>query len=116
MPENIFFNGDIFGIIDNGILALLSVFGIDIEKRLGGKGVYGALFGALIGNAISDFVAAVIDPSTQDIALGVFAGCMYVTLFVYVYVRFIKKDNLWDRLQLINGMIVLIKNSSIPMP
>jgi len=32
--------------------------------------------------------------STQDIALGVFAGCMYVTLFVYVYVRFIKKDNL----------------------
>jgi len=94
MPENIFFNGDIFGIIDNGILALLSVFGIDIEKRLGGKGVYGALFGALIGNAISDFVAAVIDPSTQDIALGVFAGCMYVTLFVYVYVRFIKKDNL----------------------
>ena len=37
MPENIFFNGDIFGIIDNGILALLSVFGIDIEKRLVGQ-------------------------------------------------------------------------------
>jgi len=94
VPENIFFNGDIFGIIDNGILALISVFGIDIEKRLGGKGVYGALFGALIGNAISDFVAALIDPSTSELALGVFAGCMYVTILTYIYVRFFKKDSL----------------------
>ncbi len=93
---HLFLDGDIFGLIDNGILALITIFGIDLEQKLGGKGVLGGLFGALIGNALSDLIAALIDPSTRDIAAGVFAGCMYVVIIVYIaYIirRNLKKNN-----------------------
>jgi len=93
---HLFLDGDIFGLIDNGILALITIFGIDLEQKLGGKGVLGGLFGALIGNALSDLIAALIDPSTRDIAAGVFAGCMYVVIVVYIlYIirRNLKKNN-----------------------
>ena len=93
MIEKLLFEGDIFGIVDNGILAVVTIFGIDLEKKFfGGSGVIGGLFGALIGNAISDLLAAVIDPSARHLALGVFAGCMYVTVIVYIYLKLSKKN------------------------
>ena len=93
MIEKLLFEGDIFGIVDNGILAVITIFGIDLEKKFfGGSGVIGGLFGALIGNAISDLLAAVIDPSARHLALGVFAGCMYVTVIVYIYLKLSKKN------------------------
>ncbi len=93
MIEKLLFEGDIFGVVDNGILAVITIFGIDLEKRFfGGSGVMGGLFGALIGNAISDLVAAVIDPSAKYLAIGVFAGCMYVTVIVYIYLKLSKKN------------------------
>ena len=93
MIEKLLFEGDIFGVVDNGILAVITIFGIDLEKRyFGGSGVMGGLFGALIGNAISDLLAAVIDPSARHLALGVFAGCMYVTVIVYIYLKLSKKN------------------------
>ena len=93
MIEKLLFEGDIFGVIDNGILAVLTIFGIDLEKKFfGGSGVIGGLFGALIGNAVSDLLAAVIDPSARHLALGVFAGCMYVTVIVYIYLKLSKKN------------------------
>lgn len=92
MIEKLLFEGDIFGVVDNGILAVLTIFGIDLEKKFfGGSGVIGGLFGALIGNAVSDLFAAVIDPSARHLALGVFAGCMYVTVIVYIYLKLSKK-------------------------
>ena len=84
MPEKLFFNGDIFGIVDNGILVVVTLYGIYKDQQQGGKGIVGGLFGALIGNAISDFVAALIDPSARHLAIGVFAGCMYVAALTYV--------------------------------
>ena len=93
MIEKLLFEGDIFGVVDNGILAVITIFGIDLEKRFfGGSGVMGGLFGALIGNAISDLLAAVIDPSARHLALGVFVGCMYVTVIVYIYLKLSKKN------------------------
>ena len=93
MIEKLLFEGDIFGVVDNGILAVLTIFGIDLEKKFfGGSGVIGGLFGALIGNAVSDLLAAVIDPSARHLALGVFAGCMYVTVIVYIYLKLSKKN------------------------
>ena len=92
MIEKLLFEGDIFGVVDNGILAVLTIFGIDLEKKFfGGSGVIGGLFGALIGNSVSDLLAAVIDPSARHLALGVFAGCMYVTVIVYIYLKLSKK-------------------------
>jgi len=91
--EKLLFEGDIFGIVDNGILAVVTIFGIDLEKKFfGGSGVMGGLFGALIGNAISDLLAAVIDPAARHLAIGVFAGCMYVTVIVFLYLRISKKE------------------------
>ena len=93
MIEKLLFEGDIFGVVDNGILAVITIFGIDLEKKFfGGSGVIGGLFGALIGNAVSDLLAAVIDPSARHLALGVFAGCMYVTVIVYIYLKLSKKN------------------------
>lgn len=50
-----------FGVIDNGVLALSALAGFSLDdiiaKKVGVKG-WGALVGALVGNAISDGVAA----------------------------------------------------------
>tara|TARA_B100000470_G_C19638160_1_gene322991 strand:- start:413 stop:694 length:282 start_codon:yes stop_codon:yes gene_type:complete len=92
VPEKLFFNGDIFGIVDNGILVVVTLYGIYKDQQKGGKGIVGGLFGALIGNAISDFVAALIDPSARHLAIGVFAGCMYVAALTYVWLKFFKKE------------------------
>jgi hypothetical protein len=92
LPEKLFFNGDIFGFIDNGILVVVTLYGIYKERQKGGSGVIGGLFGALIGNALSDLVAALIDPLAQDLAIGVFAGCMYVTVLTYIGLKLFKKD------------------------
>ena len=45
-----------------------------------------------LGNALSDGVAAIIDPSTRMIAGGIFAGCMYVVVLAYIYVKVAKPD------------------------
>ena len=87
--DNVFFDGDIFGIVDNGVLAVLSILGIDIDKKLGGTGVMGGLFGALLGNALSDLFAALLDPSY--LAGGIFAGCMYVVVIVFLFLKVTKK-------------------------
>lgn len=92
MPEKLFFNGDIFGIVDNGILVAVTLYGIYKDQQKGGKGIVGGLFGALIGNAISDFVAALIDPSARHLAIGVFAGCMYVAALTYAWLKLFKKE------------------------
>ena len=90
--NNVFFDGDIFGIVDNGVLAILALAGIDLDKKLGGSGVMGGLFGALIGNSLSDLLAALLDPSTRNLAGGIFAGCMYVVVLAYIYVKVAKPD------------------------
>ena len=92
MPEKLFFDGDIFGFVDNFILVGVTLYGIKMEREQGGSGVIGGLFGALIGNALSDLVAALIDPSARHLAIGVFAGCMYVTVLTYIGLKIFKKD------------------------
>ena len=56
MPEGI-----LYGLIDNGVLAFVTLLGIDIDKYFKGSGVNGALYGALIGNSLSDFLGAIVD-------------------------------------------------------
>ena len=92
MPEKLFFDGDIFGFVDNFILVGVTLYGIYKEQEKCGSGVLGGLFGALIGNALSDLAAAAIDPAARHLAIGVFAGCMYVTVIVYIYLKLSKKN------------------------
>ena len=42
--------GLVFGLVDNGVLALCALVGVDLDQRLSGKGVNGALYGSLLGN------------------------------------------------------------------
>ena len=81
------------GVIDNLILAICAYWGVDIDKKLGGTGVQGALTGALLGNAVSDLAGAAIDPSTRHLAIGIFAGCMYVFIVVKLWEIV---QNLWS--------------------
>ena len=92
MPEKLFFDGDIFGIVDNGILVVVTLFGIYRDQKQGGKGGVGGLFGALLGNALSDLVAALIDPSARHLAIGVFAGCMYIAALTFIWLKLFKKE------------------------
>ena len=92
MPEKLFFNGDIFGIVDNGILVVVTLYGIYRDQKQGGKGVVGGVFGALLGNALSDLVAALIDPSARHLAIGVFAGCMYIAALTFIWLKLFKKE------------------------
>jgi hypothetical protein len=82
---NMIFDGDIMGVVDNLILAICAYWGVDIDKKLGGNGVQGALTGALLGNAVSDLAGAALDPSTRHLAWGIFAGCMYVFIVVKLW-------------------------------
>tara|TARA_B100000470_G_scaffold13263_1_gene9059 strand:+ start:428 stop:709 length:282 start_codon:yes stop_codon:yes gene_type:complete len=92
VPEKLFFDGDIFGIVDNGILVVVTFYGIYRDQKQGGKGVVGGLFGALLGNALSDLVAALIDPSARHLAIGVFAGCMYIAALTFIWLKLFKKE------------------------
>ena len=56
MPE-----GLVFGLVDNGILAFTTLIGIDIDKYFKGTGIHGAIYGALLGNSLSDFLGALLD-------------------------------------------------------
>ena len=80
------FDGEIFGLIDNGILFLLAILGINLDKRLGGSGLNGALFGSLLGNTVSDFVGAIGDPILRANALGITVGCLEVVVVALLYV------------------------------
>jgi len=78
-------DGLIFGLVDNGILAVCAIMGIDLDKRFSGKGINGALFGALIGNALSDGLGALLDFSLA-ITFNIVVGCLAVIPVVYWYV------------------------------
>ena len=85
-----FFDGIIFGIIDNGVLIMGALFGLSIEKYLPKyfhKGI-GTVFGAGIGNAVSDFFF--FFPIAIDFAWGTFIGCIATLIFIPIFVE-IKK-------------------------
>jgi len=82
-------DGLLFGIIDNGVLAVCALMGIDIDKKLKGKGVYGALYGALFGNTVSDGIGASLDFG-WSITFNIVLGCLIVIPIVYFYTTRIK--------------------------
>jgi hypothetical protein len=80
-PESDFVKYAKFGVIDNGILVISALAGFSLDdliaKHVGVEG-YGALVGAVVGNAISDAVAGL--PEGRQAALGVFLGAMLPVL------------------------------------
>lgn len=86
----------LFGVIDNGVLLLCMAFGIELDdyiplpRRFRSKGA-GAALGAIIGNGLSDGLAAL--PQGFGPALSVTAGCLSVLVGMpFVLRRMAKKD------------------------
>lgn len=50
----------IFGVVDNGLLAILAIFGGEIG------GVMGAIIGGVVGNAVTDGIAGIFEGSIAE--------------------------------------------------
>ncbi len=81
-------DGFIFGLVDNGVVLIGMYIGVDIEgwlaRNMGKESnpLLGAVVGATSFNAISDGIAAAVDPSMQGMTLGVMIGCLIVMLAI----------------------------------
>lgn len=85
----------IFGLVDNGVMLLGALYGLHIETLLPKKYQIGmgAIFGAGIGNAVSDFMGGAATAS-WDLAFGSFFGCILALAFVPALIwlkKFFKK-------------------------
>lgn len=81
--------GLLFGIVDNGVLAFCAVKGIDLDDKFNYGKVNGALYGALFGNALSDCMGALLDPSMNlGVMLNITIGCLIVVPVVWTYYKY----------------------------
>lgn len=91
MPIQIFKAEILFGIIDNGILAIFALSGAELF------GILGAIVGGLVGNAVTDGIAGIFEGyewqkitklkikdkrTALIIVIGKFAGCLFGGGFV----------------------------------
>ena len=73
----------IFGLVDNGIVILGALYGLHIEKYFP-KNLQvgmGAVYGAGLGNAVSDFMGGAVTAS-WSLAFGTAIGCLFILLLV----------------------------------
>ena len=82
--------GIIYGLIDNGVLAFSTLLGIDIDRYFKGSGIHGAIYGALFGNTLSDFLGAIVD-FPVELAINITAGCLIV-IPVVCFILLFKKQ------------------------
>lgn len=73
----------IFGIVDNGVMILGAFTGLSIESKLPKhlQTGLGAVYGAGIGNACSDFMGGAVTAS-WDLAFGTGIGCILALILV----------------------------------
>ncbi len=83
--------GIIYGLIDNGVLAFSTLLGIDIDRYFKGSGIHGAIYGALFGNTLSDFLGAIVD-FPIELAINITAGCLIVIPLVWFILLFKKQS------------------------
>jgi|TARA_Y100000814_G_C12230999_1_gene368288 ABC-type enterochelin transport system permease subunit len=84
-------DGIAYGLIDNGVLAFSTLLGIDIDKYFKGSGIHGAIYGALFGNTLSDFLGAIVD-FPLELAINITAGCLIVIPIVWFILLFKKQS------------------------
>jgi len=77
----------VFGIVDNAVMILGAMTGYEVEKFLPKqfqKGL-GVVFGAGIGNAVSDFMGGA-GTGSWDLAFGTALGCIIGLVFIPLFV------------------------------
>ena len=72
-----------YGIVDNGIMIIGAMTGYNLEKYLPKKlqNGLGAVYGAGLGNALSDFMGG-MSTLSYDLAAGTAAGCLIGLVFI----------------------------------
>jgi len=83
----------IFGIVDNGVMLLGAFFGIGLEKYLPRRlqvGL-GAIIGAGIGNAVSDFMGGAVSLN-WPLAFGTGLGCVMALILIPLFYKFQKRS------------------------
>ena len=70
--------GFLFGLTGNTILVVSAYVGFSLNKKKNenSSGVFGGIMGATLGNAASDLLGALLDPSLRHAALGITMGCV----------------------------------------
>mgnify|MGYP004451072939 FL=1 len=77
-------DGIIFGLIDNFVLIIGGFTGLEVERWLPFRTVgVGAVLGAGVGNAVSDFLGGL--PLDLAFAIGTFLGCLAGLVFIPVW-------------------------------
>ncbi|MFH1621437.1 MAG: hypothetical protein ABIB04_05150 [Patescibacteria group bacterium] len=99
IPINTIWPDVVFGIIDNGILAIMAIFGGEIG------GVIGAVIGGVMGNAVTDGVAGIFEGLMAEkskvgkngdsrtmlgSAVGKMSGCLFSAGVVLIFANFFK--------------------------
>lgn len=86
-------DGLIFGFMDNFLLLLGAYTGLNIEKFFDNKskGLFGGLIGAGIGHVISNGIGAIVDPSMNDMVVGIVIGTAIPLLFVPILEKIINR-------------------------
>ena len=73
----------IYGIVDNGVMILGAMTGLEVERYLPKrfqKGL-GAVVGSGLGNALSDFMGGA-STASWDLATGTALGCLIGLIFI----------------------------------
>ena len=89
--------GFTFGVLDNGIVLVGMYLGIDLEEWISRKlnkksnPLLGAVIGATTMNAVSDGVAALVDPSMDGMVFSIVLGCLSIMLLIPVIEKFRRK-------------------------
>ena len=88
-----FFDYVIFGIVDNGVMLLGAFFGIGLEKYLPRRFQVGlgAIMGAGIGNAVSDFMGGAVSLN-WPLAFGTGLGCVMALILIPLFYKFQKRS------------------------
>ena len=94
-------DGFSFGFLDNGILILSAYFGVTVEYRLhrltheyqklrklrdflkqNSRGAVGGVVGAGLGHTVSNGVGALLDPSMNEMVIGIIIGTTIPVVFI----------------------------------
>ena len=86
--------GFTFGVVHVGIMLLGFYTGWSINRflKLISNNFIAGIFGVIIAHSFSDLIAALIDPSLRDSALGIFLGGLVALPFIPLLEKYIVKS------------------------